>query len=176
MRSDVTALNALVENLSTSYGWITPTNAVPLVKPGKPVEAMLARYQWRTKFDVPPANQLATLFPGGVHPGASDWLGLPAAGSTVTKTVSVNANTPTEVSMNQGSKPPRIETGLYAAPGATVNIAVPANKTTAGLQFTSAGRRTTFSISIRGATFRASGGASRSRRRVMMWAMFSADS
>jgi hypothetical protein len=134
VRSDITELNTLVENLSASYGWITPTKAVPLVKASKPVEAMLARYQWRTKFDALPANQLSTLFPGGVHPGASDWPGLPAAGSTVTKTVSVNGNTPADVYMNQGSKPTRIETGLYAAPGATINIAIPANKTAAGLQ------------------------------------------
>ena len=134
VRSDITELNTLVENLSTSYGWIAPTKAVPLVKASKPVEAMLARYQWRTKFDVLPANQLGSLFPGGVHPGASDWPGLPAAGSTVTKVVAVNGNTPTDVFMNQGSKPTRIETGLYAAPGATINIAIPANKTGAGLQ------------------------------------------
>ena len=134
VRSDITTLNTLVENLSTSYGWIAPTKAVPLVKASSPVQAMLARYQWRTKFDVLPANQLATLFPGGVHPGASDWPGLPAAGATVTKVVAVNGNTPADFYMNQGSKPTRIETGLYAAPGATVNIAIPANKTTAGLQ------------------------------------------
>ena len=62
VRSDLAALNTIVENLSTSYGWIAPTLAVPLVKASSPVEAMLARYQWRTKFDVLPANQLATLF------------------------------------------------------------------------------------------------------------------
>lgn len=134
VRSDVTALNTLVENLSTSYGWIAPTKAVPLVKASKPVEAMLARYQWRTKFDVLPPSQFATLFPGGVHPGASDWPGLPAAGAAVTKTITVNGNTPTNFYMNQGDKATRVETGLYAAPGATVNIAIPANKTTAGLK------------------------------------------
>ncbi|MGC4015200.1 MAG: M60 family metallopeptidase [Luteolibacter sp.] len=129
VRTDITALNTDMETLSnaTHYSWITPTNANPVSKSTQPVEAMLARYQ-SNKFDNMTPAQLF------VHPCASDFPGTPSAGSTVSKTVSVNGTTPVDFYMNQGYKPTRVETGVYAAPGATITITIPAGMTSAGLQ------------------------------------------
>jgi hypothetical protein len=112
--------------LEGSYGTITLTAAAPLVKANKPVEAMLARYQ-SGKFD---ALTAAGLF---AHPSAADWPGSPAAGSTVSKTIPVNGTVPADVFMNQGSRGRRVETRLYAAPGATLTVTIPADKVGAGL-------------------------------------------
>jgi regulation of enolase protein 1 (concanavalin A-like superfamily) len=129
VRTNVTTLNTDMETLSNTshYGTIAPTAAAPIAKASKPVEAMLARYQ-SNKFD---AMTPAQLF---AHPSANDFPGAPLAGSTVSRTVSVNGNTPTDFYMNQGWKPARIETGVYAAPGATITITIPSDKTGAGLQ------------------------------------------
>ncbi len=134
VRSDVTALNNDMETLGNAshYSWIAPTQSATISRASKPVEAMLARYQSK-KFD---AMTPAQLF---AHPCASDFPGTPSAGSTVNKTVSVNGNTPADFYMNQGGKPVRIETGVYAAPGATITVTIPSDKTTAGLQVHIAG-------------------------------------
>ncbi|WP_367873266.1 M60 family metallopeptidase [Luteolibacter sp. Populi] len=115
-----------LDSLEGSYGTITLTGAAPLVKASKPVEAMLARFQ-SGKFD---ALTAAGLF---AHPSASDWPGSPAAGSTVSKTFTVNGTVPADVFMNQGSRGRRVETRLYAAPGATLTVTIPADKVAAGV-------------------------------------------
>jgi len=129
VRTDLAALNTDMKTLSdgTHYGTIAPTQAAPIAKATKPVEAMLTRYQ-SNKFD---AMTPAQLF---AHPSASDFPGAPLAGSTVSRTVSVSGNTPVDFYMNQGYKATRIETGVYAAPGATITITIPSDKTGAGLQ------------------------------------------
>ena len=129
VRTNVTALNADMETLSdgSHYGTIAPTAAAPIAKATKPVEASLTRYQ-SNKFD---ALTPAQLF---AHPCASDFPGAPLAGSTVSRTVSVNGTTPADFYMNQGGEPTRIETGVYAAPGATITITIPSDKIAAGLQ------------------------------------------
>jgi len=115
-----------MQTLEGSYGTIQVTAAVPLIKANKPVEAMLARYQ-SGKFDAMTAAELVA------HPSASDWPGSPAAGSTVSKTIAVNGTVPADVYMNQGDRGRRIETRLYAAPGATLTVTIPADKIAAGL-------------------------------------------
>jgi len=129
VRTDITALTTDLGTLSDAshYGWIAPTNANPISKASKPVEAMLAQYQ-SSLFD---AMTPAQLF---AHPAAADFPGSPSAGSTVSRTVSVNGNTATDFYMNQGYKPTRVETGLYAAPGATITVTIPSGMTAAGLQ------------------------------------------
>lgn len=129
VRPDVAALNADLDTLGdgSHYGLIPVTAAAPLVRASKPVEAMLARYQSR-KFDAMTAAQLVA------HPSASDWPGSPAAGSTVSKTIPVNGTVPADVYMNQGNRGRRIETRLYAAPGATLTVTIPADKVSAGLR------------------------------------------
>lgn len=122
-QADVLAGLAALEG---SYGTITLTAAAPLVKANKPVEAMLARYQ-SNKYDAFTAAQLFA------HPSAADWPGSPAAGSTVSKTIQVNGTVPADVFMNQGSRGRRVETRLYAAPGATLTVTIPADKVSAGL-------------------------------------------
>ncbi len=122
-QADVLAGLAALEG---SYGTITLTAAAPLVKANQPVEAMLARYQ-SGKYDSLTAAQLF------VHPCAADWPGSPAAGSTVLKTIPVNGTVPADVFMNQGSRGRRVETRLYAAPGATLTVTIPADKVGAGL-------------------------------------------
>ena len=112
--------------LEGSYGIITLTAAAPLVKANKPVEAMLARYQ-SGKFD---AMGAAELF---AHPAAADWPGSPAAGSPVSRTLAVNGTVPADVYMNQGTRGRRVETRLYAAPGATLTVTIPSDKVAAGL-------------------------------------------
>lgn len=129
VRTDQAALNADMETLSdgSHYGTIAPTAASPITKATQPVQAMLTRYQ-SNKFDkMTPAQLFA-------HPSANDFPGAPLAGSTVSRTVSVNGNTSTDTYMNQGYKPTRIETGVYAAPGATITVTIPSDKIAAGLQ------------------------------------------
>ena len=128
VRTDLAALNADLDTLgdASHYGLIPVTAAAPLVKSNKPVEAMLARYQ-SGKFDAMTAAQLV------VHPSASDWPGSPAAGNTVSKTIPVNGTVPADVYMNQGDRGRRVETRLYAAPGATLTVTIPADKVGAGL-------------------------------------------
>ncbi len=117
---------AALQTLEGSYGIIPVTAAAPLIKANKPVEAMLARYQ-SGKFDAMSAAELIA------HPSASDWPGSPAAGSTVAKTIPVNGTVPADVYMNWGDRGRRIETRLYAAPGATLTVTIPADKVNAGL-------------------------------------------
>ncbi|QJE97603.1 hypothetical protein HHL09_18080 [Luteolibacter luteus] len=130
IRIDIAALATKLALLSDAahYGMIAPTAAAPINTTSKPVEKMLASYQSKTFDQLTPSE----LF---VHPSAADFPGLPAAGaSTVTKTVTINGNTPTDFYMNQGGRPTRFETGLYAAPGATVTITIPGDKTSQGIQ------------------------------------------
>lgn len=130
IRIDIPALAAKLALLSDSahYGMIAPTAAAPINTTNKPVEKMLASYQSKTFDQLTPAQ----LF---VHPSASDFPGLPTAGAaTVTRTVTINGNTSTDFYMNQGGRPTRFETGLYAAPGATVTITIPGDKTAQGIQ------------------------------------------
>ncbi|MFM2197656.1 MAG: hypothetical protein RLZZ505_1088 [Verrucomicrobiota bacterium] len=127
LRKDIALLNSRLETLDSSYGIIAPTAANPLEKASQPVEAMLARYQ-SGKYD---ALTPAQLF---AHPCADDFPGAPLAGGTVSRNISVNGNTSADFYMNQGDKPVRFETGVYAAPGATITVTIPANKVAAGLQ------------------------------------------
>ncbi|MCW1912170.1 M60 family metallopeptidase [Luteolibacter sp. GHJ8] len=130
IRIDIPALAAKLALLSDSahYGMIAPTAAAPINTTNKPVEKMIASYQSKTFDQLTPAQ----LF---VHPSASDFPGLPTAGAaTVTKTVTINGNTSVDFYMNQGGRPTRFETGLYAAPGATVTITIPGDKTAQGIQ------------------------------------------
>jgi regulation of enolase protein 1 (concanavalin A-like superfamily) len=130
IRIDIPALATKLALLSDAahYGIIAPTAAAPINTTNKPVEKMLASFQSKTFDQLTPAQ----LF---VHPSAADFPGLPTAGATtVTKTVTVNGNTSTDFYMNQGGRPTRFETGVYAAPGATVTITIPGDKTSQGIQ------------------------------------------
>ncbi|RYD66755.1 MAG: hypothetical protein EOP83_04260, partial [Verrucomicrobiaceae bacterium] len=130
IRIDIPALASKLALLSDSahYGMIAPTAAAPINTTTKPVEKMLASYQSKTFDQLTPAQ----LF---VHPSAADFPGLPTAGATtVSKTVTINGNTPTDFYMNHGERPTRFETGVYAAPGATVTITIPADKIAQGIQ------------------------------------------
>ncbi|MGC4017359.1 MAG: M60 family metallopeptidase [Luteolibacter sp.] len=135
IRSDVAALNADLDVLSDSshYGTIAPTKAAPLSTTAKPVEAWLAHYQ-SIKFDTLTPAQLF------VHPCTSDFPGLPDTGAvTSSKTISINGNTPANNLNNNGQRPVRFETGMYAQPGATITVTIPSDKLTAGLQVHIAG-------------------------------------
>lgn len=135
VRTDVAALNADLDTLgdASHYGTIAPTKAAPLSTTAKPVEAWLAHYQ-SIKFD---ALTPAQLF---VHPCTSDFPGLPDAGAvTTSKTISVNGNTPPNFLNNNGQRPVRFETGMYAQPGATITVTIPGDKLAAGLQVHIAG-------------------------------------
>lgn len=130
-RPDQAAVNAALETLSDAFGWVQVTPSAPLVKADKPKEAMLARYQ-SGKFSTTPVS---TSNPDWIaHPSAAGWPGLPASGSTVTKTVSVDGNVPADYYMNQGSRGRRVNTGLYAAPGAVVTVTIPSDKVAGGLE------------------------------------------
>lgn len=127
---DVPELPAKLQILgdSSHYGTIAPTAAAPINTTQLPVEKMLARYQSQLYDRLTPAELFA-------HPSAADFPGSPTAGApTVTKTVSLIANTSSDFYMNQGGKPTRFETGLYAAPGATISVTIPANRTGAGIE------------------------------------------
>ena len=115
-----------LDTLEGSYGLIDVNGAAPLVKANQPVEAMLARYQ-SGKFDSMAAGELVA------HPSAADWPGSPAAGSPVARVVAVDGDVPSDVFMNQGGHGRRIETRLYAAPGETLTVTIPADKVAAGL-------------------------------------------
>ncbi len=121
-------LTAALNALEVPYGLIQVTAAQPLVKNNRPVEAMLARHQ-SARFDAMVAGDLI------VHPSASDWPGSPAAaGPTVSRTFTVNGNVPPDSYINWGDRGRRIETRLYAAPGATVTVTIPANRVNSGLR------------------------------------------
>ena len=121
---DILAGLQTLEN--SGYGTIQVSAAVPLVKNNKPVEAMLARFQ-SGKFDAMSAVQLIA------HPSAADWPGSPAPGSTVSRNFTVNGTVPADSYINWGDRGRRIETRLYAAPGATVTVTIPADKVAGGL-------------------------------------------
>ncbi len=121
-------LIASLETLEDSYGIISVTSTANLNPSNKPVEALLARFQ-STKFDAMPATDLF------VHPSASDWPGLPSATTpTVSRTFNVNGNVPSDSFMNWGDRGRRIETRLYAAPGATLTVTIPSHLINAGLK------------------------------------------
>ncbi len=126
-RGDIAPLNAIVEQISQLYGLTTPTDTVTLNQNQKPVEAMLAHYQ-SAKFDSLPPEQLF------VHPGTSNYPGLPGAGPLVARTITVNGNTPTGLYMAYSYQPFRFETGLYAQPGTAFTVTIPPALTNAGLQ------------------------------------------
>jgi hypothetical protein len=129
-RIDIPTLAAKLAVLSDNahYGLIAPTAAAPINTTSKPVEKMLARYQSQT-FD---AKTPAELF---AHPAAADFPGSPDAGATqVSRTVSITGNTATNFYMNQGDRPTRFETALYAEPGATITVTIPAGMTAQGLE------------------------------------------
>jgi hypothetical protein len=121
---DILAGLQTLEN--SGYGTVQVSAAVPLVKNNKPVEAMLARFQ-SGKFDAMSAAQLIA------HPSAADWPGSPAPGSTVSRNFTVNGAVPADSYINWGDRGRRIETRLYAAPGATVTVTIPADKVAGGL-------------------------------------------
>ncbi|MBK1817756.1 cadherin domain-containing protein [Luteolibacter yonseiensis] len=130
VRIDIPTLAAKLDILgdATHYGIIAPTLASPINTTAKPVEKMLARYQSQTYDAMAPGQLFA-------HPCAADFPGSAAAGAIpVSRTVTVNGNTATDFYMNQGGKPTRVETGVYAAPGATVTVAIPVDKIAQGLQ------------------------------------------
>jgi hypothetical protein len=129
-RIDIAAVVAKLDILGDNahYGRIAPTLAAPINTNTRVVEKMLARYQSKTFDALTPAQ----LF---VHPCAADFPGLPDAGAaTVTKTINVTGNTPTDVLMNKGDRSVRFETGLYASPGATISVTIPASMVAQGLE------------------------------------------
>lgn len=120
----VVALDAL----EGPYGIISVTPSATLVKNNSPVQAMLARYQ-SSKFDNLPADKLF------VHPSAAGWPGVPSAVTpTVSRTFTVDGNVPPDSYINWGDRGRRIDTGLYAAPGAVITVTIPANKTSGGVR------------------------------------------
>lgn len=138
MRIDIPALASKLAVLgdASHYGLISPTLAAPVASGSKPVEKLLAQYQSKTFDAIAPAD----LF---VHPCAADFPGLPDAGApTVSRTVAVNGNTPVDFYMNQGGRPTRTETGLYASPGAVITVTIPAGLVADGLEVHIAGNGT----------------------------------
>jgi uncharacterized protein (TIGR03437 family) len=123
---DTPVLGTPLSILSQPYGYINITTATPISRTSKPVEAMLVRYQANVLSSLPAAQV-------PVHPSASDWPGLPAAGATVTRTFEVNANAPPNVLINYGDEGLRIPTGLYAKPGTPITVTIPADKAGRGL-------------------------------------------
>lgn len=135
VRIDIPTLSAKLALLSDNahYGLIAPTLAAPINTTSKPVEKMLAQYQSKT-FDVLTPAQLF------VHPCAADFPGLPDAGAgTASRTVAITGNTAADFYVNQGGRPTRFETGLYAAPGATIAVTIPGDKVAEGLEVHIAG-------------------------------------
>ncbi|MGH9838676.1 MAG: M60 family metallopeptidase [Blastocatellia bacterium] len=119
-------LTTPVKTLSDAYGLISVTTAMPIARAGKPIEAMLVRYQSNVISSLPAAEV-------PVHPSAADWPGLPAEGPAVTRTLEINANAPPDVLINYGNEGLRIPTGLYAKPGAPIAVTIPADKANRGL-------------------------------------------
>ncbi|MDR2981796.1 MAG: M60 family metallopeptidase, partial [Puniceicoccales bacterium] len=128
VNTGITELNANLDTLgdTSHYGWINIKPTATLSPANKPVEAMLARYQ-SSKFDTLAPEDLF------IHPSTSGYPGLPTEGSPVTRTVSINGTTSSNLYINRHAKPVRFETGLYAAPGTTITITIPADKTSAGM-------------------------------------------
>lgn len=113
--------------LEVPYGIIEVSPSANLNKANRPVEAMLARHQ-SAKFDSMPATDLFA------HPSAEGWPGLPAANEpTVSRSFTVNGNVPEDSFINWGDRGRRIETRLYAAPGATLSVTIPPALVNAGL-------------------------------------------
>ena len=117
----------MVEQISLLYGLIAPTDTATLNQNQKPVEGMLGRYQ-SVKFGTLPQGQLF------VHPGTSNYPGLPGAGPLVARTITVNGHTPTTPYVAYNYQPFRFETGLHAQPGTAFTVTIPAALTNAGLQ------------------------------------------
>ncbi len=129
-RIDIPILAAKLDILGDAahYGVIAPSLASPINPTALPVEKMLARYQSQ-QYDILTPSQLF------VHPSSADFPGSVGSGAvTVSRTVSVNGNTAPDFYMNQGGDATRTETGLYAGPGATITVTVPADKIAQGLQ------------------------------------------
>lgn len=118
VRPDLSGLNERLALLSDAYGMILVGPSAPLVRTEKPVEAMLARYQFNHWQAAPPEERPA-------HPSAGDWPGLPAAGETVEGLVQVDATAPEDHLLNYGGAGKRVNTGLYALPGRPVIVTIP---------------------------------------------------
>ncbi len=134
-RIDIPALATKLATLGDAahYGMIAPTLAAPINVAAKPVEKLLAQYQSKTFDAIAPGD----LF---VHPSAADFPGMPEGSAIpVSRTVAINGKTPADFYMNQGTRPTRFETGLYAPPGAVISVTIPADKVAEGLEVHIAG-------------------------------------
>lgn len=129
-RIDIPGLRTALDALAapSRYGLIAPTLASPLPIASRPVEKMLLRHQSMTFDALPPSGLFA-------HPCAADFPGLPDAGAPrVTRAVTVRGDTAADFYMNQGGRPTRFETGLYAPPGEVVTLTLPSALAGQGLQ------------------------------------------
>ena len=119
-------LKTALNELNTSFGWITFRAAPSFKKTSMPVEAMLARYQARVLDTLPPEQV-------PVHPSADDFPGKVGDGAAVTRTVSFDATSGPDKLINHGHRT-FINTGLYAKPGVPVTVTLPGAATKAGLK------------------------------------------
>lgn len=126
IRADLSGLNERLAVLSTAYGPIRVGPSEPLDRAARPVEAMLARYQFNQWQAAPPGERPA-------HPSAADWPGLPAAGPVVEGLVQVQADAPEDRLMNHGGAGKRVNTGLYALPGKPIVVGIPEGAAGQGL-------------------------------------------
>lgn len=126
VRPDLSGLNERLALLSAAFGLIRVGPAQPLDRAAKPVEAMLARYQYNVWQAAPPAQRPA-------HPSAADWPGLPAAGEVVEGLVKVQADAPADRLVNYGGNGKRVNTGLYALPGRPITVGIPEGAAGKGL-------------------------------------------
>ncbi|HRA21014.1 MAG TPA: M60 family metallopeptidase [Anaerolineae bacterium] len=126
VRGDLSGLNERLAVLSAAYGPIQVGPSMPLNRADKPVEAMLARYQFNHWQAAPPEERAA-------HPSAADWPGLPLAGETLEGLVQVDASASADRLMNHGGAGTRVNTGLYALPGRSVIVTVPPEAAGKGL-------------------------------------------
>lgn len=126
VRPDLSGLNERLALLSDAYGMIQVGPSAPLDRAAKPVEAMLARYQFNRWQAAPPEERPA-------HPSAADWPGLPADGESVEGLVQVDATAPEDHLMNYGGAGRRVNTGLYALPGRPVIVTIPPAAASQGL-------------------------------------------
>ncbi len=126
VRPDLSGLNERLVLLSDAYGFIQVGPSTPLSRADKPVEAMLARYQFNRWQAAPPEERPA-------HPSAADWPGLPADGEPVEGLVQVDATAPDDHLLNYGGAGKRVNTGLYALPGRPVIVTIPSTAAGQGL-------------------------------------------
>lgn len=126
VRPDLSGLNERLALLSDAYGLIQVGPSMPLSRAEKPVEAMLARYQFNRWQAAPPEERPA-------HPSAADWPGLPADGGRVEGLMQVDATAPEDHLMNHGGAGKRVNSGLYALPGRPVIVTIPSTAAGQGL-------------------------------------------